>query len=123
MHINDHLNLAANILKDKPPRDMGFPFMKLPREIRERVYEFHMRNEDHENTCLVNKMHPRYKKSDCACPFHQREFNGQKFHVRPITLACVSKAMSQEFLRFFYHRTVSFRRLVIRVYYGYLQLS
>ena len=100
---------------------MAFPFMKLPREMRERAYEFYIAEDN------VNDRHPRpviYRKppgeqkqgrgrraaaagGSCPCPKHELLFHWQRPAVRHIDPALVSKAMHDEFLRCFYKSCVS----------------
>ncbi|KAK7751631.1 hypothetical protein SLS62_006457 [Diatrype stigma] len=93
-------------IADESVGNVGFPFMRLPREIRERIYKFAMVEpdfgSDYKGDSLSGVFYPARKGSDCNCPPHDKDFRWQRSYTMPMPLALVSKAVSQEFLRAFF---------------------
>ncbi|KAI8634614.1 hypothetical protein F5Y19DRAFT_469675 [Xylariaceae sp. FL1651] len=116
---------CANIMKDTPkeskycltiitscgemleiahnqPQACGFhAFAKLPREIRDRIYSFYLKN--HRDADIVVIPYP--KKGSCSCARHEPP-QYESFSKLQIDLAYTSKAVSAEVLACFYRRRV-----------------
>ncbi|KAI5928406.1 hypothetical protein F4810DRAFT_2403 [Camillea tinctor] len=86
-------------IADKPPPLDGFPsFTKLPREIRERVYDFYLGNCQ---TAVDIIPHPKYGK--CRCAAHEPP-QYTSFTKKNISLAFTCKQMRGEVLSCFYSK-------------------
>ncbi|KAI8944204.1 hypothetical protein F4801DRAFT_239830 [Xylaria longipes] len=86
-------------IADKPPQDTGFPgFLKLPPEIRNRIYDIYMRN--HKGAPGII---PEPKKGNCPCAPHEPP-PYEKFSPVDMALGFTSKHISNEFLSCFYHK-------------------
>ncbi|KAI1752329.1 hypothetical protein F4782DRAFT_546969 [Xylaria castorea] len=87
-------------IADKPPKDAGFPgFLKLPPEIRNRIYEIYLYNHDRTSTII-----PEPKKGNCSCAPHEPPPPYEKFLSVDMALGFTSKHISNEFLSCFYHK-------------------
>ncbi|KAI0481567.1 hypothetical protein F4859DRAFT_512709 [Xylaria cf. heliscus] len=92
---------CGNILEiaDKPPKDTGFPgFVKLPPEIRNRIYDIYLRNKKGAPTII-----PEPKKGNCSCAPHEPP-PYEKYSSVDIALGFTSKRISNEVLGCFYHK-------------------
>ncbi|KAJ3578136.1 hypothetical protein NPX13_g2432 [Xylaria arbuscula] len=86
-------------IADTPPQDVGFPgFLKLPREIRDRIYDIYL-NSSPKAAAII----PHPKKDNCACAPHEPP-PYLKFHKMQMDLAFTSKQVSAEVLIKFYRR-------------------
>ncbi|KAI1281331.1 hypothetical protein F5Y07DRAFT_395815 [Xylaria sp. FL0933] len=95
---------CGNMLEiaDKPIQDAGFPgFLKLPREIRERIYEFYLRIDP----TYLHALIPHPKKGRCACAPHEPQAYA-KFRPLNVNLGFTSKQISNELLTCFYRKRV-----------------
>ena len=88
-------------IADRPPKEVGFPgFLKLPREMRDRIYDIYSNNSRGAPDII-----PLPKKDNCACAPHEPP-PYLKFHKVKIDLAFTSKQVSNEVLTSFYRRRV-----------------
>ena len=89
--------------------------MKLPRELRDRVYGFYIDADrigynDYDAPVVYPKSAEDGRRaSRCTCPQHEQLFHWQRPATRAIAPALVSKQMHDEFLGRFYSRSVSRR--------------
>ena len=89
--------------------------MKLPRELRDRVYGFYIDadgvgdNDDGASIIYPMPADDGRRASRCTCPQHEQLFHWQRPATRAIAPALVSKQMRDEFLSRFYSRCVSWR--------------
>ncbi|KAI1487466.1 hypothetical protein F5X96DRAFT_147059 [Biscogniauxia mediterranea] len=86
-------------IADKPPPMNGFPsFTKLPREIRERIYDFYLGNS---RPAVGIIPHPKH--GDCRCAAHQPP-QYASFTQMNISLAFTCKYLRDEVLSCFYSK-------------------
>ncbi|KAI0544563.1 hypothetical protein F4679DRAFT_576741 [Xylaria curta] len=86
-------------IADKQPKDSGFPgFLKLPPEIRNRIYDMYLHN--HKKALGII---PVPKKGNCSCAPHEPP-PYEKFVSVDVALGFTSKHISNEFLSCFYHK-------------------
>ncbi|KAI0542320.1 hypothetical protein GGR58DRAFT_304548 [Xylaria digitata] len=87
-------------IADKPTQDIGFPgFLKLPPEIRDRIYNMYLGNYVGAPVIIP---HPK-KDSSCACAPHEPP-QYQWFTKVNLSLAFTSKQVSHECLATFYRK-------------------
>lgn len=101
---------CGNMLEiaNKPTQDVGFPgFIKLPPEIRNRIYDMHLGNGSDAPSII-----PDPKKDNCSCAPHEPP-PYMKFPKVDMELAFTSKRISVEFLTCFYRKRV--RVLIVSV--------
>ncbi|KAI1777792.1 hypothetical protein F4818DRAFT_439116 [Hypoxylon cercidicola] len=87
-------------MSQKPPENLSFPFMKLPKELRRMVYELYINsNMKHKGITVVTAV----GRSHCHCPqgSYGRAWNVLKFH-----LGETSKHVREEFMTAFYQRFI-----------------
>ncbi|KAI0879625.1 hypothetical protein GGS24DRAFT_4502 [Hypoxylon argillaceum] len=92
---------CGNMLEiaNKPTQDVGFPgFIKLPPEIRNRIYDMHLGNGSDAPSII-----PDPKKDNCSCAPHEPP-PYMKFPKVDMELAFTSKRISVEFLTCFYRK-------------------
>ncbi|KAI0408658.1 hypothetical protein F4802DRAFT_594070 [Xylaria palmicola] len=100
-HCLDIITSCGNMLEiaDRPTRDVGFPsFLKLPPEIRGRIYDNCSRNESGAPVII-----PFLKKGNCSCAHHEPP-QYEVFIPISMALGCTSKQISNEFLTSFYRK-------------------
>ncbi|KAI0105446.1 hypothetical protein GGR51DRAFT_188717 [Nemania sp. FL0031] len=86
-------------IADKPPQDVGFPgFVKLPPEIRNRIYNIYLNNDVDQPNII-----PHPKKEHCGCAPHEPPAH-ERFTKVDMELALASKAISGELLDCFYRK-------------------
>ncbi|KAI1743986.1 hypothetical protein F4680DRAFT_408095 [Xylaria scruposa] len=86
-------------IADKQPKDSGFPgFLKLPPEIRNRIYDVYLYNHKWAPSII-----PKSKKGNCSCGPHEPP-QYEKFPPVDVALGFTSKHISNEFLSCFYHK-------------------
>ncbi|KAI0128458.1 hypothetical protein BJ170DRAFT_682248 [Xylariales sp. AK1849] len=82
---------------DKSPPTAGFPsFLKLPSEIRQRIYDYYLHSSNSSNVMV-----PYTKKGNCKCGPHDPP---APYYQRNVSLAFASKQMRDEVLSLFYSR-------------------
>ncbi|KAI1501232.1 hypothetical protein F5X99DRAFT_409202 [Biscogniauxia marginata] len=88
-------------IADKPPPAEGFPdFAKLPRELRERIYDFYLGNFRQAPDII-----PYPKHGDCVCAAHEPPAY-LSFPKKNISLAFTCKQMRDEVLACFFGKRV-----------------
>ncbi|KAH8673974.1 hypothetical protein BX600DRAFT_509190 [Xylariales sp. PMI_506] len=86
-------------IADKPLPSVGFPnFLKLPIEIRHRIYRYYF-NLNKPKTIMV----PYAKRAKCQCDTHE-SYEFYDYHNTNMNLAFASKQMRDEVLGYFYNR-------------------
>ncbi|KAJ2988448.1 hypothetical protein NUW58_g3971 [Xylaria curta] len=86
-------------IADKPTKGVGFPgFLKLPPEIRDRIYNIYLRNYKGAPNII-----PVPKKGSCSCAPHEPP-QYERFPVVDMSLGFTSKRISDEFLPCFYRK-------------------
>ncbi|TGJ81084.1 hypothetical protein E0Z10_g7685 [Xylaria hypoxylon] len=97
----DIITSCGNMLEiaDRPIQDVGFPgFLKLPPEIRDRIYNIYLGNYSDAPTII-----PHPKKDFCACAPHEPP-QYLKFIMMNMELGFTSKQISHEVLTCFYRK-------------------
>ncbi|KAI0969427.1 hypothetical protein F4678DRAFT_463686 [Xylaria arbuscula] len=97
----DIITSCGNMLEiaDRPAQGVGFPgFLRLPLEIRHRIYSFYLRS-FYRGPVVV----PSFRKGDCHCVGHVRDTSGEYIRVR-LELGFTSKQISRELLSHFYRK-------------------
>lgn len=88
-------------IADKPSQGVGFPgFIKLPLEIRHRIYNFYLRN-----YIGAPNIIPNPKRGRCLCAPHEPPAF-ERFPVVDMQLALTCKRINTEFLGCFYSKRV-----------------
>ncbi|GAW11191.1 hypothetical protein ANO14919_005330 [Xylariales sp. No.14919] len=86
-------------IADRPTDGVGFPgFLKLPREIRDWIYDIYLGNRSGTRNII-----PTPKKDNCACAPHEPP-QYVKFTMMDMQLGFTSKQISNEFLTCFYRK-------------------
>ncbi|KAI0512625.1 hypothetical protein F5B22DRAFT_657736 [Xylaria bambusicola] len=86
-------------IADRPPQEVGFPgFLKLPREIRDRIYDLYLKN--HRGAPYLI---PHPKSGSCACAPHESH-PYSRFNPVQLALGRTSKQVSNELLTCFYRK-------------------
>lgn len=88
-------------IADKPSQGVGFPgFIKLPLEIRHRIYNFYLRN-----YIGAPNIIPNPKRGRCLCAPHEPPAF-ERFPVVDMQLALTCKRINTEFLGCFYSKRI-----------------
>ncbi|KAJ8126550.1 hypothetical protein O1611_g7088 [Lasiodiplodia mahajangana] len=88
-------------IANNPPQEIGFPgFVKLPPEIRDRIYNIYLGNGGDAPNII-----PHPKKQTCVCAQHEPPLH-ERFTKVDLELAFTSKAISAELLNCFYRKRV-----------------
>jgi hypothetical protein len=93
------------LMIDRPPPIDGFPFMRLPAEIREYIVDLMV------DTVYKGKaIKPGTRKVSCNCPKIEREYEGYQSPQMKALPSILGPALNQEFFRIFFRKkTVRFR--------------
>ncbi|KAI0911509.1 hypothetical protein F4823DRAFT_586074 [Ustulina deusta] len=87
-------------IADKQTQDSGFPgFLKLPREIRDRIYHIYLRDVAGRPNVI-----PYPKQDTCACAPHEPPQSLSRFQPMKMELCFTSKQISNELLTCFYRK-------------------
>ncbi|KAF7559779.1 hypothetical protein G7046_g4383 [Stylonectria norvegica] len=102
----DIIEMCTEILEvaDRPPPSPGFPFMRLPLEIRDAIIHLMI-----DNAFWQKGLLPVKKKTTCNCPEIERGYPLQTPLMRSLP-SLLGRAMSTEFFRIFFRKkTFRFR--------------
>ncbi|QUC19659.1 uncharacterized protein UV8b_03900 [Ustilaginoidea virens] len=96
----DIIEMCTEILDiaDRPTSSHGFPFMKLPMEIRERTLDLII-----DNTFRTQVVVPLVKPSTCRCPKFDRDNVFQTSQMKSLP-TILGQALGQEFYRIFFRK-------------------
>ncbi|KAF4957489.1 hypothetical protein FSARC_11300 [Fusarium sarcochroum] len=102
----DIIEMCTEILEiaDRPPPIEGFPFMRLPAEIREHILDLMI------DTVFRSKgIKPGTRKVNCNCPQLERELGYQSPQMKALP-SLLGPALNHEFFRIFFRKkTIRFR--------------
>lgn len=95
---------ANNITSDRPVPTQGFPFMRLPMEIRDTIMDLMI-----DNVFRAKGIKPATKRITCNCPKIERDFFLQTPQMKALP-SLLGPALNREFFRIFFRKkSVRFR--------------